>query len=86
VATAQVTPAPELPKPKPGEKAGFLKVSTRPAAKVRVQGALAGTSPLRLELPAGSYRVSLEYPGELSPRTLLVNVVADKETPVTDRQ
>lgn len=50
-----------------GRKATLqVRVDAGPAATVYVDGFAMGTTPLKLELPAGTYRVSLSAPGMVS--------------------
>ena len=64
---AAVTPAP-----------GTLAITSTPQARVFVDDAPRGTTPLRVSLAPGVHKVRLEADGGLS-RTLDVNVVAGKE-------
>jgi serine/threonine-protein kinase len=63
---------------------GSVRVTSIPTAVVRVLGKTFGKTPVRFDLPAGMHRLELEYPGAGGKRALLVNVVAGKETPVSE--
>ena len=57
---------------------GTLSIDSTPRARVFIDEAPKGTTPLRLDLPAGVHRVRVEADGGLT-KTLEVNVVAGKE-------
>ena len=57
---------------------GTLSIDSTPRARVFIDETPKGTTPLRLDLPAGVHRVRVEADGGLT-KTLEVNVVAGKE-------
>ncbi|MHB8874920.1 MAG: PEGA domain-containing protein, partial [Myxococcaceae bacterium] len=87
----KAAPAASSPSPEPSPVAepvdpsllGSVQVTSTPEAVVRVKGRVLGKTPVRFDLPAGMHRLEIEYPGAAR-RTLLVNVVAGKTTPVSE--
>jgi hypothetical protein len=60
---------------------GRLDLNSQPWARVTIAGRYRGDTPLEgLELPAGSYRVQLENPGERRSLTITVKIVAGQVT------
>jgi serine/threonine-protein kinase len=57
---------------------GTVSIDSTPRARVFIDEAPKGTTPLRLDLPAGVHRVRVEADGGLT-KTIEVNVVAGKE-------
>jgi serine/threonine-protein kinase len=78
-------PKPEVaaPPPVPAGPAGTLAVRTTAPAKVRVDGHVIGPAPQTVSLGEGSHRVVLEYAGDVT-HSVLVNIVAGRETPLSD--
>lgn len=78
-------PRPEVaaPPPAPVGPAGTLAVRTTAPAKVRVDGHVVGQAPQTVSLGEGSHRVVLEYAGDVT-HSVLVNIVAGRETPLSD--
>jgi hypothetical protein len=73
VAPAKAIAASELPTTN-----GTLSIDSSPKAKVFIDNAEKGETPLRLELPAGQHNVRLEGEGGAQ-RTMVVNVIGGKE-------
>jgi hypothetical protein len=73
-ADAAATPPPAVA---PGAT-GTLSIDSTPRARVFIDETPKGTTPLRLDLPAGVHRVRVDSDGGLT-RTVEVNVVAGKE-------
>ncbi len=70
--------APATPPPAAVAATGTVSIDSSPRARVFIDESPKGTTPLRLDLPAGVHRVRVEADGGLT-KTLEVNVVAGKE-------
>ena len=68
---------PARPAPRPRPELGTLALESKPQARVYIDDAPRGMTPLRLDLPAGPHRVRLEANSKA--RTLTVGVVAGAE-------
>ena len=69
--------------PSPGGRTGTLVVQSTPRSVVRFEKRVLGQTPLEVSLPVGQQPIELLYPGQ-PPRRLIVNILADQRTPLTD--
>jgi serine/threonine protein kinase len=76
------TPSPPTPSPKPAIAMGSLSVNASPWATVRINGKLAGTTPiLRFPVRAGRASVTIENP-KLGRKQIDVKIEPKKDTPL----